>query len=58
MKRIAVVGTVHEEQGVANVPGLLAILERIKPELIFLEIPSAALDDYLTGSRSHLESLL
>ena len=56
MKRIAVVGTVHEEKGLANVPGLLAILERIKPELIFLEIPSAALDDYLTGSRSNLES--
>jgi len=56
MKRIAVVGTVHEEKGLANVPALLAILERIKPELIFLEIPSAALDDYLTGSRSNLES--
>jgi len=39
MKRIAVVGTVHEEKGLANVPGLLAILERIQPELIFLEIP-------------------
>lgn len=57
MKRIAVVGTVHEETGLANVPGLLAILERIKPELIFLEIPSAALDDYLNGSRSNLESV-
>jgi len=56
MKRIAVVCTVHEEKGLANVPGLLAILERIKPELIFLEVPSAALDDYLTGSRSDLES--
>ena len=56
MKRIAVVGTVHEEKGLASISGLLAILQRIKPELVFLEIPSAALDDYLTGRRRNLES--
>jgi hypothetical protein len=35
---------------------LRAILERIQPEVIFLEIPSPAFDDYLAGTRSNLES--
>lgn len=56
MKRVSVVGTVHEEKGRANSSGLLAILERIKPEVIFLEIPSAAFDDYFNGNRRNLES--
>jgi hypothetical protein len=56
MKRVSVVGTVHEEKGLANVSALLAILERIEPEVIFLEIPCAAFDDYLSGSRRNLES--
>jgi hypothetical protein len=56
MKRVSVVGTVHEEKGAASVSLLLAILERIKPEVIFLEIPPAAFDDFLTGTRSNLES--
>lgn len=56
MTRVSVVGTVHEEQGHAGVSGLLAILERIRPEVIFLEIPAAAFDDYSDGTRSNLES--
>jgi hypothetical protein len=56
MKRVSVVGTVHEEKGLASISGLLALLERIKPEVIFLEIPSAAFDDYLNGNRRNLES--
>ena len=35
---------------------LPAILKRIQPEVIFLEIPSAVFDDYLDGTRSDLES--
>jgi len=56
MKRIAVVGTVHEEKGRANTSGLVGILERIKPEVIFLEIPSAVFDDHFNGDRGNLES--
>src|SRR5688572_18601717 len=57
MMRVSVVGTVHEDRGLANVSQLHAILERIRPEIIFLEIPSAALGDYLDGTRSNLESI-
>jgi hypothetical protein len=56
MKRVSVVGTVHEEKGRANISELLAILERIKPEVIFLEVPSAAFDDHFNGNRANLES--
>jgi hypothetical protein len=56
MKRVSVVFTVHEEKGLASISGLLAILERIRPEVIFLEIPAAAFDDHFNGSRRNLES--
>src|SRR5207247_10063342 len=56
MKRLSVVGTVHEEKGRANTSGLVGILERIKPEVIFLEIPPAAFDDHFNGDRGNLES--
>jgi hypothetical protein len=56
MKRVTLVGTVHEEKGLASVPALLAILERIKPEVIFLEIPAAAFEDHFNGTTTNLES--
>ncbi len=56
MTRVLVVGTYHEEKGLVTVPRLVAILERIRPEVIFLELPSAALGDFLDGTRSNLES--
>jgi hypothetical protein len=56
MKRVSVVGTVHEEKGRANTSELVRILERIKPEVIFLEIPSAAFDYHFNGNRGDLES--
>ena len=49
MKRVSVVGTVHGEMGLANVSGLLAILERIGPEVIFQEIPAAPFEGVFTG---------
>src|SRR5882672_11696445 len=55
MKRVSVVFTEHEENGLANTSGLLAILERIKPEVIFLECPPAAFVDYLNGTHAKLE---
>src|SRR5687768_13999201 len=56
MKRVSVVFTEHEDNGLANVSGLLEILERIKPEVIFLECPPAAFNDYLKGTHAKLES--
>ena len=56
MKRVSVVGTYHVEHGAANPSALLAILERINPEVIFLEMPAEALDDHFNGTRSNLES--
>ena len=55
MKRVSVVFTEHDENGLANTSGLLAILERIKPEVIFLECPPAAFVGYLNGTHAKLE---
>ncbi len=56
MKRVSVIFTEHEESGVANASELVAILERINPEVIFLECPPAAFDDYLNGAHAELEA--
>jgi hypothetical protein len=58
MNYVSLVSTVHGELGLANVLELHAILERIRPEVIFLEVPPASLDDYyVICSRSNLESI-
>jgi hypothetical protein len=58
MKYISLVCTVHEEEGLANIPKLCEILERIRPEVIFLECPPNALDQYLNGCTTNkLESV-
>lgn len=54
--RISVVGTVHEEMGAATASALLVILQRIRPKVIFLEMPASAAAEYFNGSRSNLES--
>jgi hypothetical protein len=54
--RISLVGTVHAESGRANVAELLTILGRLQPDVIFAEISSADLADYLDCSRGSLES--
>ena len=57
MKSISLVCTVHEEDGHASVSGLSAILERIRPEVVFLETPPSALDQYLNArTTNELES--
>jgi hypothetical protein len=57
MITVSLVCTVHNEMGRANVSELLAILERIQPEVIFLEIPPAAFGDYYENfSQQNLES--
>ena len=56
MPRVLLVSTIHEEQGLANISELHAILESIRPEVVFLEIPEPAFPDYNDGVRSNLES--
>jgi hypothetical protein len=57
MKSISLVCTVHEERGLANVSELCVILERIRPEVIFLETPPDAFDLFFNAcTRSNLES--
>jgi hypothetical protein len=57
MNCVSLVSTVHEEMALANVSALRAILERIQPEVIFLEVPPADFDDcYENCSRENLES--
>jgi hypothetical protein len=58
MNRASLVCTVHEEMGLANVSELRPILERIQPEVIFLEIPAEAFDDFYGNcGRQNLESI-
>jgi hypothetical protein len=52
MTRVSLVCTVHVESGQANVSKLFAILERIRPEVIFLEVPPAAFEDYFENSQN------
>jgi hypothetical protein len=56
MKRVSLVGTVHEEMGLASASALLAILERIRPEVLFLEASSEVSGDYLNATGKELES--
>jgi hypothetical protein len=55
MKSVSVIFTEHEERGLTNVLELLAILTRIKPEVIFLECPAASVDSYFRGIHAKLE---
>ncbi|SKC83485.1 hypothetical protein SAMN05445504_3644 [Burkholderia sp. CF099] len=54
--RISLIGTVHAESGRANLAELRTFLERLQPDVIFAEIPTANLADYLDGSHGNLES--
>lgn len=57
LMRVSVIGTVHEEVGCASASALLAMLLRLRPDVIFLEMPPAAIADYFGGPRSNLESI-
>ena len=45
--RISLIGTYHAELGAVTVPALLAILERIQPEVVFAEIPRTCVEGRL-----------
>ncbi len=55
MTCILLVATIHDELGLATISALHAILERVRPEVIFLEVPSVAVAGPSEGSRSNLE---
>jgi len=49
--------TVHDESGLANFKNLHAILEKIQPEVIFLEVPTEAFERfYISRAQNNLES--
>lgn len=50
MNRVSLICTVHKEKGNASVPELTAVLDRLQPEVLFLEVPPAALETYLKAS--------
>jgi hypothetical protein len=57
MPSVTFVFTVHEQLGAATAAELHAILNLIQPEVVFLEAPASALDDfYLSRTRRNLES--
>lgn len=56
MTRIFLIGTVHEECGRATASAMLDILRRVRPGVIFMEIPPDSFPDFDSGSRSNLES--
>jgi hypothetical protein len=55
--RISIVGTYHAERGAVTVSALLAILERIQPEVVFAEIPRNHIGEWREGSHGTVESI-
>jgi hypothetical protein len=55
--RVSVVGTYHAERGQTSVAALQAMLERVQPDVIFVEVPPAYGDRYKDGSHGTLESV-
>jgi hypothetical protein len=46
VNRISLICTVHAEKGQASVSELRAALERIQPDVIFVEAPTEALESF------------
>lgn len=55
--RISLVGTYHAECGAVTIRALLQILERIRPEVVFAEIPRTHVAAWMDGSHGTVESL-
>jgi hypothetical protein len=56
MKRVVVVGTYHSEAGPVTVDALESIVTSLRPDVLFLECPPEALEDYLSRAEPSLES--
>jgi hypothetical protein len=55
MTRVSVVFTEHEECGALTVSALLAVLEKVDPEVIFLECPPEAFSGWFDHTHHRLE---
>ncbi len=57
MRKITLVSTIHEESGICTASKLHELLERARPEIIFLEIPPSHFDQFFKEKiSSNLES--
>ena len=57
MHNITLIGTIHGNKGFCTPDSLYQIIEKIRPEIIFEEMPPSYIDDYyVTKSRQNLES--
>lgn len=58
MQNITIIGTRHEKLGSCNSYELFTIIESLKPEVIFEELPPSYFDQYYTSkNKSNLESI-
>jgi len=55
--RISLIGTYHAEHGAVTASALVAILERIQPEVVFAEIPRSHIGEWRDGSHGTVESI-
>lgn len=56
MKQVTLISTVHAESGLASIAELQAILDRMRPEVIFAEVSASEVNQYRDGSHGTLES--
>lgn len=54
---ISLIGTYHAECGAVTVSALLAILQRVQPEVVFAEIPRKQIGEWRDGSHGTVESI-
>ncbi len=54
---VTLISTVHGDSGRATSEALVALLERLKPRVVFAEIPKEKAKQYTDGSHGNLESL-
>lgn len=56
LNHVSVICSVHHDTGLANASELLALLERLQPDVIFLELSPVGFDAWFDGRRSCLEA--
>jgi hypothetical protein len=56
LNHVSVIRSVHHATGVANASELLSLLERVQPEVIFLELSPTDFGAWFDGRRSCLEA--
>lgn len=56
MNQVLIVPSVHRDTGLANASELLGLLERVGPEVIFLEFPPSRFEEFFDPRRGSLEA--